>query len=167
MLIAQIAVVLQAFRQNALQLRRRPGAQTDSSHQTRARPNSPEHDLRAWSVQDQTIPIPYPATTANLGSPTWRPALDSVSGSSGSLGDIRKFSSFLAAGIENPDPGAIDFTTLTYDTRLVGRSVWNTRWLLIIPGATMNSDPAAGLNSFINSIKDIQLSIKTYGYSGN
>lgn len=130
-------------------------------------PNSPEHDMRAWSVLDQTIPIPYPATTANLGSPTWRPSLDSVSGSSGSLGDIRKFSSFLAAGFDNPNPGAIDFTTLTYDTRLVGRSVWNTRWLLIIPGATMNADPAAGLNNFINSIKDIQLSIKTYGYSGN
>ncbi|HEV2693592.1 MAG TPA: hypothetical protein VG347_11915, partial [Verrucomicrobiae bacterium] len=130
-------------------------------------PNTPNHDLRFWNVLDQIIPLPYPATTANFSSPTWKPVLDSVTDSSGTFGDIRQYSSFLASGFDDPNVGDIDTTTLNYDLRLIGRSVWNTKWLLIIPGATLNADPNAGLNSFINSVKDIQLSIKTYGYSGN
>jgi len=130
-------------------------------------PNTPNHDLRFWSVLDQVIPLPYPATTANFSNPTWKPIVDSVTSGSGTFGDIRQYSSFLASGFDNPDPSAIDPETLNYDTRLIGRSVWNTKWLLIIPGASLSADPAAGLNSFINSVKDIQLSIKTYGYSGN
>ncbi|MCX6896823.1 MAG: hypothetical protein NTZ16_15305 [Verrucomicrobia bacterium] len=130
-------------------------------------PNSPDFNLRFWSVKDQVIPIPYPATTANLGSPTWRPFIDTVNSPDGSLGDIRKFSSFRATGFDSIDPADIDITTLTYDSRLVGRSAWNTKWLLIIPGATLNADPATGLNGFINSVKDIQLIINSYGYSGN
>lgn len=130
-------------------------------------PNSPDFDLRLWNVKDQVIPIPYPATTANLGSPTWKPFLDTVNSPDGSLGDIRKFSSFRATGFDSVDPADIDISTLTYDSRLVGRSAWNTKWLLIIPGATLNADPATGLNGFINSVKDIQLIINTYGFSGN
>jgi hypothetical protein len=45
--------------------------------------------------------------------------------------------------------------------------VWNTKWLLIIPGATLNSDPAQGLNTFINGLTDINVVINSYGYSGN
>ena len=53
------------------------------------------------------------------------------------------------------------------DTRLVGRSVWNSQWLLIIPGGTLLADPAAGLNAFINNVEDIKLFFQTYAYSGN
>ena len=53
------------------------------------------------------------------------------------------------------------------DYRLVGRSAWNTRWLLIIPGATLNSDAVQGLQNFINSVTDIKLVLATYGSSGN
>ncbi len=56
---------------------------------------------------------------------------------------------------------------MTYDTRLVGRSVWNTRWLLIIPGGTLNADAAAGLDTFVRNISDIKLFFQTYGFSGN
>jgi len=130
-------------------------------------PNTPNHDLRFWSVLDQIIPIPYPATTADFNNPTWKPVLDSVLGSSGTYGDIRQHSSFLAGGFANPDPTQINFSSVPYNLDLIGRSVWNTKWLLIIPGASMNADPVAGVTNFVNSVKDIQLSIKTYGYSGN
>ena len=65
-------------------------------------------------------------------------------------------------------------------TRLVGRSAWNTRWLLIIPAGSLGSDRETALSSFINGqdtdrdgtpdtpgISDILLGLKTYSHSGN
>jgi hypothetical protein len=49
---------------------------------------------------------------------------------------------------------------------LIGRSVWNTRWLLIVPGGTLQSDANEGLRLFINGVSDIQIFFKTYAYSG-
>ena len=51
--------------------------------------------------------------------------------------------------------------------RLVGRSVWNTEWVLIIPGQTLLANPNAGLDKFIDEISDIKLLFQTYSYSGN
>lgn len=134
-------------------------------------PNSINQDTRMWNVYDQNIPLPYPATTANFSDPNWRPMIDTVTGTSGTFGDTRQFSSVLAntgPGV-NPASPQFDFSSdLTdADRRLIGRSVWNTKWLLIIPGATLNADPAGGLQNFINSVNDIQLNFSTYGYSGN
>ena len=56
---------------------------------------------------------------------------------------------------------------MSADSRLIGRSVWNTRWLLIIPGGTLQADPNEGLRLFINGVSDIQIFFKTYAYSGN
>ena len=56
---------------------------------------------------------------------------------------------------------------MTFDTRLVGRSVWNTRWLLIIPGRTLSANADAGLDTFIDNVTDIKLFFQTYGMSGN
>jgi hypothetical protein len=70
---------------------------------------------------------------------------------------------------------------MTFDSRLVGRSVWNTRWLLIIPGQALLYDPDEGLDTFIDGpevigglgertgygISDIKLFFHTYAYSGN
>jgi hypothetical protein len=134
-------------------------------------PNSVNHDLRFWNVCDQNIPLPYPATSANFNNPDWRPMVDSVTDSSGTFGDVRQFSSFLAniGPAATSDSPQMDFSSFinNADRRLIGRSVWNTRWLLIIPGASLEADPSAGLNNFINSVNDIQLNITSYGYSGN
>ena len=126
-------------------------------------PNDPNRSLRVWNVKDQNIPIPYPATSANLDNNNWRPLIDTVSGSSGSFGDLRMYSSFLASNDSVDGLGA----NAVQDLRLIGRSVWNTKWLLIIPGASLNSDASAGLEDFINSVTDIKLTIDSYGYSGN
>ena len=52
------------------------------------------------------------------------------------------------------------------DSRLVGRSIWNTQWMLIIPGATLNSDPNTGLDRFTDQVTDIKFTFETYGQSG-
>jgi hypothetical protein len=60
---------------------------------------------------------------------------------------------------------------------LIGRSVWNTRWLLVIPGVNLLGDPDEGVNSFIygkkladgtraGGVTDIRLFLRTYAYSG-
>ncbi|HKK17608.1 MAG TPA: hypothetical protein VJ952_02910, partial [Opitutales bacterium] len=122
-------------------------------------PSDVELGVRRWDVLDQKIPVPYPVQDSNLSDSAWRP-LDSLDGLEG---DIRKFSSFRAYH----DSGFYDESEMTFDTRLVGRSVWNTRWLLIIPGATLKADPDSGLDTFIENITDIKLFFQTYGFSGN
>jgi len=56
---------------------------------------------------------------------------------------------------------------VTTDSRQIGRSVWNTQWMLIIPGGTLLADPKAGLQDFVNSVSDIKIFFQTYSYSGD
>jgi hypothetical protein len=147
-------------------------------------PSSQNLEVRLWNVREQSIPAPYPAVSARLNDPAWRPLIDSLPTP---FGEIRRFSSFRAYGYtqEDLDGGADPEGEITYDNRLVGRSIWNTRWLLIIPGATLSADPVDGLRTFIhgplvnpaddpatgerdgNGLKDIKLVIRTYSFSGN
>ncbi len=120
-------------------------------------PNSLSLKTRTWTVLDQALPVPFPVGNSNLSNPDWIPVTD---GLTGPLAEIRRFSSF-RAGITAGTP---NFAT---DTRLSGRSVWNTNWLLIIPGGTMLSDGDKALDTFINNVTDIKLYFNTYGYSGN
>ncbi|MGZ0707125.1 hypothetical protein ACWPKO_02170 [Coraliomargarita sp. W4R53] len=124
-----------------------------------AYPSDLDLGVRRWDVLDQKVPIPYPVQDSNLSDAAWRP-LDSLDGLQG---EIRRFSSFRAYH----DSGFFDESEMTFDTRLVGRSVWNTRWLLIIPGSTLKADPDSGLDTFIENITDIKLFFQTYGFSGN
>ena len=73
--------------------------------------------------------------------------------------------------------GCVENETIN-DSRLIGRSVWNSRWLLIIPAGTLHSDRNEGLERFINGalvgnqrdgngVSDIKLFFQTYAYSGN
>ena len=104
-------------------------------------PNSESLEVRAWKILDQKIPAPLPGLQADLNDPNWRPIemLDDL------LGETRKFSSFRAYH----DSGFFDEGDMTYDSRLVGRSVWNSSWLLIIPGRSLNAEPDDGLDNFI------------------
>jgi hypothetical protein len=122
-------------------------------------PDSLDLNVRVWQVLDQKIPVPMPALHSNLGDPAWKPLTDSLNTP---FGETRRFSSFRAYGFDG-DAGQLG----SFDTRLVGRSVWNTRWLLIIPGATLLADPDAGLNTFIDNLKDVELTVHTFGVSGN
>ncbi len=120
-------------------------------------PTSLDLKTRQWTVVDQALPVPFPVSSSNLADADWVPVMD---GLSGPMAAIRRFSSF-RAGITSGEP------PMSADTRLAGRSVWNTRWLLIIPGGSMLNDADKALNQFINNVTDIKLHLDTYGYSGN
>lgn len=125
--------------------------------------------LRQYNVLDQTIPVP---TNLVQGSTTyetedWIPANDSVSEP---WTNLRRFSQ-LPVDINS----VLDFSSVRTDTRLVGRSVWNTDWLLIIPGTGLLADGNQGITRLINGdpavtgsngISDIRLYFDTYSTSG-
>jgi hypothetical protein len=118
--------------------------------------------VREFNVVDQKLPVPFPIGDPAALAPGWIPANNSFGGT-GFFGDIRQFSQFLAY----PDSGQFDPRQVASDTRLIGRSVWNTRWMLIIPGTSFAADPQDGLKRFIQSVTDIKIFFQTYAYSGN
>jgi hypothetical protein len=134
--------------------------------------------LRSWQVLDQIIPPPFLIGQTELNSPDYVPQVGSLGVGGAAFGNIRQFPEMLACH----DGAGGDFDPKSPNvrsSRLVGRSVWNSRWLLIIPGRTLNgSDPRAGLDQFINGklvgsvrdgngVTDIRLLIDSYSYSGN
>ena len=52
-------------------------------------------------------------------------------------------------------------------SRLVGRSVWNTQWKLVIPAYGLLNDEQTGLTRFAATVDDIKLFFRTYSHSGN
>jgi hypothetical protein len=57
--------------------------------------------------------------------------------------------------------------TVFTNARLIGRSVWNSQWKLVIPAITLLKDEQMGLNNFATSVDDIKLFLRTYSNSGN
>jgi hypothetical protein len=127
--------------------------------------------LRHWQVLDQAIPLPYNIGSADIDNPDWQPVRDSLQEP---LAQLRRFPSFRAYH----DSGEFDPVETCTNGRLVGRSVWNTGWLLIIPGRTLLSDPAEGIERFIhgalvnnerdgNAVSDIKVFFQTYSITGD
>ncbi|MFH2094043.1 MAG: hypothetical protein ABIJ31_16910 [Pseudomonadota bacterium] len=124
-------------------------------------PSDDDFIVRKWQVVDQKLPAPYPISQADFNNPGMIPVNDLLSGE---FRSIRKFSSFKAYF---DGSGAFNAPQEVLDLRLVGRSVWNTQWLLIIPGGTLLNDPDQGIDDLINNIDDIWLNLSTYSFSGN
>jgi hypothetical protein len=125
-------------------------------------PTSDTLQTRSWNIINQRIPVPFPMTDSDFAKPNWRPAIDSLNGS---FTDIIRHSSFRAYHDDTGD--YVDDSQMAYDSRLVGRSIWNTQWMLIIPGIhLLGYDPEEGTTRFINSVEDIKLIFKTYSHSG-
>ena len=119
---------------------------------------------RWWQVVDQKLPVPFPLSAVELENSNWLP----MNSLSEDFGGIRKFSSFRAYNDDvTVGTGPAKIAEMNADSRLIGRSVWNTQWALIIPGAALLADPAAGIEAFINNVRDIRLFFQTYAYSGN
>ena len=120
---------------------------------------------RHWQVVDQKLPVPFPISAEEVADGNYIPMNTSLKEV---MGGIRQFSSIRAY----PDPGvtgndAQRLAQMNTDSGLVGRSVWNSEWLLIIPGGYLLDNPATGLNNFIDKVSDIRLFFQTYSYSGN
>lgn len=126
--------------------------------------------IRTWSVEDVAVPLPFNIGASDFSTfPFWRSA-DSLAEP---LFAVRKHQAF------RPVPSATMFPPDLYGTdgrllqsqytnrRLIGRSVWNSRWKLVIPGRTLLHDPDEGLDRFVRTVRDVKLRFVTYSYAGN
>lgn len=128
-------------------------------------------ETREWTVVDQALPVPFPLSAADLSDPGWIPKFDSMYGQ---FSDVRKHGTIRAYH----DSGTFTPAETINNSRLIGRSVWNTRWMLIIPAGTLHSDRNEGIARFIegaklvngtrdgNGVKDIKLFFQTYAFEG-
>jgi hypothetical protein len=118
--------------------------------------------VRGWDVRDQALPLPF-----NLGATAF--SSTQFFRADGTLSEqpwiLRKHQAFRAVQdavfFYSTVPG--EFT----NSRLVGRSVWNSGWKIVIPAKTLHSNTQDGLNRFVASVKDIELFLRTYSHSGN
>ncbi|MFH0909409.1 MAG: ELWxxDGT repeat protein [bacterium] len=127
--------------------------------------------IREWKVVDQVLPAPFALSEGELSAPDWIPMNDTLL----NFMSIRRIGSFRAYH----DSGAFNPAETISNSRLIGRSVWNTRWLLIVPAGSLHSDRDEGLQRFIhgalipstgqrdgNGVKDIKVFFQTYSYAG-
>jgi hypothetical protein len=119
-------------------------------------------EVRSFNVKDQALPLPF-----NLGATSF--STTQFFNADGTLSEqpwvLRKHQAFRPVS----DP-AFFFTTIPVEftsSRLVGRSVWNGGWKIVIPAYTLLSNEQEGLNRFVASVKDIELFLRTYSHSGN
>ncbi len=128
--------------------------------------------VREWRVLDQALPVPFPLSAGSFNNPSFIPINDTLNEDFAAIRRFGRFRAFHDSGTFKPEE------TIT-DTRLIGRSVWNTRWLLVIPGGTLHTDRNEGIQRFINGalrsdgtrdgngVADIRIFFQTYAYSGN
>lgn len=136
----------------------------------RSPPLGDQSTIRTWAVQDVTVPMPFNIGTSDFSSKRLWQSSESLTEP---LFSLRKHQAF------RPVPTAAVFTPNIYggsgglarsqftNSRLIGRSVWNSHWKLVIPGQTLLNNPSEGLDRFIQSVKDVKLHIVSYSYSGN
>lgn len=134
----------------------------------RSPPLGDASQIRSWAVEDLAIPMPF-----NIGGSDFstRRLFQSGDSLAEPLFEIRKHQAF------RPVSDIAKFELIFYsdslprnefiNNRLVGRSVWNSRWKLVIPGRTLLNNPDEGLDRFIRTVTDIKLNFTTYSYSGN
>ncbi|MCC6233480.1 MAG: hypothetical protein IT580_12595, partial [Verrucomicrobiales bacterium] len=117
--------------------------------------------VRTWSVEDVAIPLPFniggsPASSA----PLWQTSQSLTE----PIFSIRKHAPFRPVSSAELfgtmdiywGGGEFDRNQFT-STRLLGRSAWNSRWKLVIPGKTLLNNPNDGLDRFIRSVGDVKL----------
>jgi hypothetical protein len=126
--------------------------------------------IRNWTVNDIAIPMPF-----NIGGSDYstQPLWQSSDSLSEALFAIRKHQAFRpvsTTAVFSPDLYGVNGTlkrSQYTNNRLVGRSVWNSRWKLVIPGKNLLNNPNEGLERFIRTVDDIKIHLVTYSYSGN
>lgn len=124
----------------------------------RAPSNTDVNIIRSWMVEDQAVPLPFDiggafsSSSAVTGFATLQEQFT-----------LRKHGAFRAVPGDTVFNSATSFTS----TRLISRSVWNSKWKLVIPGGTLLAEPINGMAKFLQQVKDIQLYFDSYSVSGN
>lgn len=128
----------------------------------RAPPLGDTNIIRSWTIKDQAIPLPK-----NLGANLF--SAHQFFTPSGSLNESmwirRKHGAFRA--VDDPAYFYSSVPAEFTNSRLIGRSVWNTQWKIVIPAYSLLNDEQTGLDRFAQSVKDIQLFLRSYSNSGN
>ena len=126
--------------------------------------------IRTWSVEDVAIPMPFNIGASDFSTKQLWQSSDSLTEP---LFAIRKHQAFRPVSTTSVfssslygNNGTLQRSQYT-NNRLVGRSVWNSQWKLVIPGRTLLNNPSEGLDRFIQTVTDIKLHFVTYSYSGN
>ncbi len=117
---------------------------------------------RSWLVEDQAVPLPF-----NIGASAFNNT--QIFNANGTLTErpwvLRQHQSFRPVA----DPSILlgGLPTEFTSHRLVGRSVWNSGWKIVIPAYTLLNDEQEGLSRFARTVRDVRLFIRSYSYSGN
>ena len=130
-------------------------------------PTETGRETIGFKVIDQVLPLPYVVGAAELGDEDWLATFSGIDGTVDSTATIRRHST-LRMGAE------------TTSSRLVGRSVWNDRWLLVIPASSLSSERTNALKTFVSGldsdkdgqidipgVSDIKIGFRAYSRSGN
>ena len=135
------------------------------------RPVIEDELITPWAVVDQFLPTPPLAQGTTLTMRTYSPWKDMGEVSGNFLNEVKRHSAN-EAQVELGQP-------LQFNTNLAGRTAWNTRWILVIPGGqwTGSSDPAEIRNRLLQfiygpdadpadnrGITDIRLIIQAYSH---
>ena len=101
------------------------------------------------------LPLPYTVGSTELDAQDWISTFSGLDGTSDATATIRRHSTLRAGA---------DFKS----TRLVGRSAWNDRWLLVIPASVIDaSDLDKAMRLVETGVKDVKLGIRAYSRQGN
>ena len=126
--------------------------------------------IRSWVVQDLAIPMPFNIGASEYATKKLYQSADSLTEP---LFEMRKHQAFRpvsTAAVFSPNlytaNGTLQRSQFT-SNRLVGRSVWNSQWKLVIPGRSLLNNPKEGLDRFLQTVKDVKIHFVTYSYSGN
>ena len=130
-------------------------------------PVGSSRETLAFRVVDEVMPIPYDTNDMPelLKDANW---ISTLYGGDESA-TIRRHSTMSATTGDE-----------TTSTRLIGRSAWNDRWILVIPASSLSSDRVNALRTFINGldsdkdgridvpgVSDIEIGLRVYSRSGN
>jgi len=127
-------------------------------------------EVRTWSVSDVAIPLPFNIGGSQFSNAQLYQSDDSLSEPAFAIRKHQAFRPVSSASVFSPSiyngTGGLTRSQWT-NNRLVGRSVWNSKWKIVIPGDTLLNNPYEGLERFIRTVNDVKLHFVTYSYSGN
>ena len=130
---------------------------------------------RQWKIAEQILPVPFPVAETSESATNWIPINNTLGNQ---FYAIRRYPALQAY-----NDGGFEQTQVTSSSRLIGRSVWNTKWMLIIPAGALLGDRNEAIQRFIygslldpngpatgprdgNGVTDIKISFQTLSYPG-
>jgi hypothetical protein len=136
----------------------------------RSPPLGDASNIRSWKVDDVAVPLPFNVSAAAFSSTPFYTSANSLTEPLFAIREHQAFRPVSTTSVFNTSiygaNGGLQPSQYT-NKRLIGRSVWNSQWKLVIPGRTLLADANQGLDRFIQSVKDVHLYLLTYSYAGN